>query len=91
MTRWTGTVVAVAISDVYLRPSSAWKKRLNLQVPFSSDFKAKISDAYRIFAELVQDKNSTRKVFKKPAKVSPVEFTTIGFHSYRHFDHGSAV
>ena len=36
------------------------EKWLNLQDPFSSDFKAKISDAYRIFAELVQDKNSTR-------------------------------
>ena len=61
------------------------EKWLNHQDPFSSDFKAKISDAYRIFAELVQDKK-LNKVFKKPAKVSPVEFTTIGLLVYAHKD-----
>jgi hypothetical protein len=50
--------------------------------PFSFDLKAKISDAYRIFAELVRD----RKLFKKPAKVSPVEFTTIGLLVFVHKD-----
>ena len=61
------------------------EKWLNLQDPFSSDFKAKISDAYRIFAELVQDRK-LNKVFKKPAKVSPVEFTTIGLLVFAHKD-----
>ena len=61
------------------------EKWLNLQDPFSSDFKAKVSDAYRIFAELVQDKKFN-KVFKKPAKVSPVEFTTIGLLVFAHKD-----
>ena len=61
------------------------EKWLNLQEPFSSDFKAKISDSYRIFAELVQDQK-LNKVFKKPAKVSPVEFTTIGLLVYVHKD-----
>ncbi|KAF8808804.1 hypothetical protein BYT27DRAFT_7188278 [Phlegmacium glaucopus] len=53
------------------------EKWLNLQDPFPPDFRAKILDAYRIFAELVQDPK-LNKVFKKPAKVSPVEFMTIG-------------
>ena len=61
------------------------EKWLNLQDPLSSDFKAKISDSYRIFAELVQDKK-LNKVFKKPAKVSPVEFTTIGLLVFVHKD-----
>ena len=61
------------------------EKWLNVQEPLSSDFKAKISDSYRIFAELVQDKK-LNKVFKKPTKVSPVEFTTIGLLVYVHKD-----
>ena len=61
------------------------EKLLNLQDPFSSDSKAKISDAYRIFAELVQDRK-LNKVFKKPARVSPVEFTTIGLLVFVHKD-----
>jgi hypothetical protein len=61
------------------------EKWLNIQDPFSSDFKAKVSDAYRIFAELVQDQK-LNKVFKKPVKVSPVEFTNIGLLVYAHKD-----
>ena len=61
------------------------EKWLNLQEPFSSDFKSKILDSYRIFAELVQDRK-LNKVFKKPTKVSPVEFTTIGLLVYVHKD-----
>lgn len=61
------------------------EKWLNLQDPFSSDFKAKISDSYRIFAELVQDRK-LNKVFKKPSKVSPAEFTTIGLLVFVHKD-----
>jgi hypothetical protein len=61
------------------------EKWLNLQDPFNSDFKSKISDSYRIFAELVQDRK-LNKVFKKPAKVSPVEFTTIGLLVFVHKD-----
>ena len=61
------------------------EKWLNLQDPFSSDFKSKISDSYRIFAELVQDRK-LNKVFKKPVKVSPVEFTTIGLLVFVHKD-----
>lgn len=61
------------------------EKWLNIQDPFSSDFKAKVSDAYRIFAELVQDRK-LNKVFKKPVKVSPVEFTNIGLLVYVHKD-----
>ena len=61
------------------------EKWLNIQEPFSSDFKSKISDSYRIFAELVQDRK-LNKVFKKPTKVSPVEFTTIGLLVYVHKD-----
>ena len=61
------------------------EKWLSLQEPFSSDFKAKISDSYRIFAELVQDRK-LNKVFKKPTKVAPVEFTTIGLLVYVHKD-----
>ena len=64
-----GTVVVVATSDVYLRPSLLHGKNFKqsqrrhhsptgemvqiFQDHFSSDFKTKISDAYRIFAELV--------------------------------------
>jgi hypothetical protein len=61
------------------------EKWLNLQDPFRSNFKSKISDSYRIFAELVQDRK-LNKVFKKPAKVSPVEFTTIGLLVFVHKD-----
>ena len=61
------------------------EKWLNIQEPFSSDFKAKVSDSYRIFAELVQDRK-LNKVFKKPTKVSPVEFTTIGLLVFVHKD-----
>ena len=102
MTRWIGTVVTVAISDVYHSLSSARKKFqviskasslsnwrygsiFKLQDPFSFDFKAKISDTYRIFAELVRDRKLI-KVFKKPAKVSPVEFMTIGLLVFVHKD-----
>ena len=102
MTRWIGTVVAVAISDVYPSPASAWRKLqaiskasplsnwrygsiFKLQDPFSFDFKTKISDTYRIFAELARDRKLIR-VFKKPAKVSPVEFTTIGLLVFVHKD-----
>ena len=61
------------------------EKWLNLQDPFPSNFRAKISDAYRIFAELVQDRK-LNKVFKKPVKLSPVEFTTIGLLVFAHKD-----
>ena len=61
------------------------EKWLNVQEPFLPDFRAKILDAYRIFAELVQDQK-LNKVFKKPAKVSPVEFTTIGLLLFFHKD-----
>ena len=100
VTRWTGTVVAVAISDVSQAISCMenfsnnlkgvtifqLEKWLNPQDPSGSDFKAKVSDAYRIFAELVQDKKKFNKVFKKPTKVSPVEFTTIGLLVFAHKD-----
>jgi hypothetical protein len=61
------------------------EKWLNLQDPFSSEFKKKVSDSYRIFAELVQDRK-LNQVFKKPAKVSPVEFTNIGLLIFAHKD-----
>ena len=61
------------------------EKWLNLQDPFTSEFKAKVSDSYRIFAELVEDRK-LNKVFKKPTKVSPVEFTTIGLLVFVHKD-----
>ena len=48
---------------------------------FSSDFKANISDTFRIFAELVPG----RKVFKEPAKV-PIEFTMIALLVFVHKD-----
>ena len=77
MEKFTSTLKGVTIIQL--------EKWLNLQEPFSSDFKAKISDSYRIFAELVQDRK-LNKVFKKPTKVSPVEFTTIGLLVYVHKD-----
>ena len=83
-------------------PSSAWRKFqailkasllsnwrygsiFKLQDPFSFNFKTKISDTYRIFAELARDRKLI-KVCKKPAKASPVEFTTIGLLVFVHKD-----
>ena len=58
---------------------------LNLGDFFRSDLRAKIIDSYRIFAELIQNPK-LNEVFKKPAKISPVEFTTIGLLVFVHKD-----
>ena len=52
---------------------------------FHSDLRAKILDTYRIFAELVQNPEHN-KVFTEPAKISPVEFTTIALLVFVHKD-----
>ena len=69
------------------------EKWLNLQVPFSSDFKAKISDAYRIFAELVQDKKTHQGIQETCQGVAGRVYDDwiTGFRSWRHVEHGSAV
>ena len=68
-------------------PLSNWRygSIFKLQNPFSFDFKEKISDAYRIFAELVHDQK-LNKVVKKPDRVSPVEFTMIRLLVFVHKD-----
>ena len=95
MTRWTGTVVAVAISDMYHRPSSAWKK---IQANPSFNWEGSIFKT--LSAPISKQKSQTptvslqnsfkikklNRVFKKPAKVSPVEFTTIGLLVFTHKD-----
>jgi hypothetical protein len=58
---------------------------LNLGNYLRSDLRAKILDSYRIFAELVQNPK-LNNVFKKPAKISPVEFTTIALLIFVHKD-----
>ena len=61
------------------------EKWLNLRDFFRSDLRAKILDSYRIFAELVRNPK-LNKVFKKPAKISSVEFTTIALLVFAHKD-----
>ena len=64
------------------------EKWLGLGEPFSASFQSKAEDSYRIFAEMVQDK-TLNKVFKKPAKVSPIEFIVIGVFIFAHKDQAS--
>lgn len=52
------------------------EKWLNETEEFSSSFKAKVQDGFRVFLDLVLDKK-LNKVFKKPAKISPIEFILI--------------
>lgn len=52
------------------------EKWLSTDDELPSAFTNRVRDTYRVFAELVLDKKLNR-VFKKPAKVSPIEFILI--------------
>ncbi|EAU81599.2 hypothetical protein CC1G_02615 [Coprinopsis cinerea okayama7 len=55
---------------------SQLEKWLTSETELDEDFEEKATDTYRIFSELVQDPK-LGKVFKKPTKVSPIEFILI--------------
>lgn len=52
------------------------EKWLSEAVQFSDSFRGKVQDTFQVFSELVLD-NNVNKVFKSPAKVSPIEFVMI--------------
>lgn len=89
-----GLAQAVYYMDKYsiakVPPSSMTQleKWLGLGEPFSASFQSKAEDSYRIFAEMVQDKTFS-KVFKKPVKLSPIEFILIGVFIFAHKDQAS--
>lgn len=53
------------------------EKWLNIERGLAPDFERSVQDAYDIFANMVQDKKHNH-VFKKPGKVSPIEFIMMG-------------
>jgi hypothetical protein len=55
---------------------SQLEKWLSANDTLNPTFRTKVQDTFRIFSDLVQDPK-LNKVFKKPAKVSPVEFVFI--------------
>lgn len=55
---------------------SQLEKWLSASDAMNPTFRTKVQDTFRIFSDLVQDPK-LNKVFKKPAKVSPVEFVFI--------------
>lgn len=77
------SIVKVPVSSM-----TQLEKWLGLGEPFSSSFRSKAEDSYRIFAEMVQDKTFS-KIFKKPVKLSPIEFILIGVFIFAHKDQAS--
>ena len=61
------------------------EKWLSLDEPLPSPFRNKVHDTYRIFLDLVLDKK-LNKAFKKPAKISPIEFIMISLLIGAHKD-----
>ncbi|TFK35139.1 hypothetical protein BDQ12DRAFT_737722 [Crucibulum laeve] len=53
------------------------EKWLNAAQPLSPTLRSNVEDTFRVFSDLVEDPK-LNKVFKSPAKVSPVEFISIG-------------
>jgi hypothetical protein len=52
------------------------EKWLSEDIEFSASFRGKVEDGFKVFSELVLDKK-LNKVFKNPAKISPIEFVMI--------------
>jgi len=66
------------------------EKWLSESSEFSASFRQKVQDAFKLFSELVLDKK-LNKVFKNPAKVSPIEFVMISLLVAVHKDRMSSA
>ncbi|KAF9466669.1 hypothetical protein BDZ94DRAFT_127231 [Collybia nuda] len=64
------------------------EKWLSETEEFDSTFKARVQDGFRVFLDLVLDKK-LNKVFKKHAKISPIEFILISLLVTVHKDNFS--
>ncbi|KAJ3497242.1 hypothetical protein NLJ89_g10373 [Agrocybe chaxingu] len=64
------------------------EKWLTVEDPFPAKLQTEVRETYRIFSEMAED-SKYNKAFKKPTKMSPIEFMIIGIFIYVHKDKAS--